>query len=78
MTRWLWLLLLMSGLALAQLVVPSTVKTATITGLCEGTTWKAYRTKDLNLWVGCGDAVPPAGSVELRAYYVLPSGGPKR
>jgi hypothetical protein len=78
MKYWLPLLFLLSGLALAQISVPPTTKTLTITGMCEGTSWKAYRTKTMDLWVGCGDAAPPAGSVELRAYYVVPSGGPKK
>jgi hypothetical protein len=62
----------------AQIAVPPTTKTLTITGMCEGTTWKAYRTKTDDLWVGCGAAVPPAKAVELREYYVVPSGGPRK
>lgn len=59
----------------AQIAVPRTTQTLTITGMCEGTTWTAYRTREGDLWVGCGDATPPARSVELRAYYVVPFGG---
>jgi hypothetical protein len=78
MKYWLPPLFLLSGLALAQMSVPSATKTLMITGMCEGTSWKAYRTKSMDLWVGCGDAVPPAGSVELRAFYPAPSGGPRK
>jgi hypothetical protein len=78
MKHWLPLLFLISGVALAQIAIPRDTKTLTVTGMCEGTTWKAYRTKGGDLWVGCGDAVAPEKSVELRAYYPVPSGGPRR
>ena len=54
----------------ADIVLPDTAKTITVQGLCSN--WKAWRTPERNLWVGCGTAAPPSGSVELRAYYVLP------
>ena len=40
-----------------------------IQGMCAN--WKAWRTVERNLWVGCSDAKPPANAVELRAYYVV-------
>ena len=45
-------------------------KTLTFHGLCEG--WKAWRTREGDLWIVCpGGPEHPAGAVELRAYYVL-------
>jgi hypothetical protein len=45
-------------------------KTVTLHGLCEG--WKAWRTREGDLWIVCpGGPEHPAGAVELRAYYVL-------
>ena len=62
------LLVLGAGIALADITLPVTAKTVTVHGLCDN--WKAWRTVERNLWVGCGAAVPPAGAVELRAYYI--------
>lgn len=44
-------------------------KSITLLGLCSG--WKAWRTREGGLWVGCPDGPDrPRGAVELRAYYV--------
>lgn len=79
MKRWLeqyWLPLLFivlvvfgTSVVFAQGVisVPAKTRSTLITGLCVGTTWAAYRTKEGNLWVGCAGATPPDGSVRLRA-----------
>jgi hypothetical protein len=67
-----WLLVvvgLCAGVALAEsvIVAPVGTKSTLITGLCEETYWRAYKTRDGNLWVGCGAAQPPAGSREMRS-----------
>jgi hypothetical protein len=61
------LLLVASCAVLAATALPPTTETIVFTGLCDG--WKAWREKDGNLWVGCPGRTPPAGAVELRAYY---------
>ena len=64
------LLLMPISLANSQIVFPVN-GTIVIENMCSN--WKAWRTVERNLWVGCGDAKPPAKSVELRAYYVKPN-----
>ena len=44
--------------------------TVTVRGMCSK--WTAYRTAEQDLLVLCPGMAPPAGAVELRAYYVMP------
>ena len=68
--RILLLLLALIPVSLAHSQIPFPVNgEITVQGMCSN--WKAWRTVERNLWVGCGDAKPPANAVELRAYYVL-------
>lgn len=67
---------LVAGVALTALAADDTktitlgnCSSLTLHGLCAD--WKAYRTRDRDLVVVCPGIHPPAGAVELRAYYVV-------